>query len=516
MFYLVRDAASPGRPLIGIAALGNPVLGLAQRDEYAGWSASGLRKKLPSLPAEAVKALAARLCDALDEGLSGTVSDDLWPSGPPSDWRPEVERLLRIERESADERLEQLSTDETTRDPEYLLVRKAHTAVSKGRADEVDWLAVARTSLYRRKRAATLGDLLRARRVLEAFGLPDNPEGIVAALEDEEGVRALETALRRIKQSVIATSVMELITCGAVPPYRDALGGKLVALLMLSRRVVDDYERKYADQVSLIASALAGREVRRATRLALLTTSSLYAVGSSQYNRLKVPVGDNAVAYKRIGTTDSFGTVHFAPDTVAALNQVARLVDLNRRRINNLFGEGTSPKLRLIRSGLEGLGLNPEVFLRHHSPRLLYAAPLCTNVADVLLGADIEPAYALPPGDEGTRLLVDHWRDRWLAPRIDRTDVLDRLAAERRDEFLLGCQLSGASGPASDARAPSVLESLEGPVAAASSQQTFVERLYRSSNSYADRLSQEEIESIHVDLGVDGFCWGPGSDRTPD
>ena len=32
MFYLIRDGAAERRPLIGIAALGNTVLGLAQRD----------------------------------------------------------------------------------------------------------------------------------------------------------------------------------------------------------------------------------------------------------------------------------------------------------------------------------------------------------------------------------------------------------------------------------------------------------------------------------------------------
>jgi hypothetical protein len=35
--------------------------------------------------------------------------------------------------------------------------------------------------------------------------------------------------------------------------------------------------------------------------------------------------------------------------------------------------------------------------------------------------------------------------------------------------------------------------------------QTFIERLYRSANSYADRLSADELDSIHVDLGVDDY-----------
>ena len=34
---------------------------------------------------------------------------------------------------------------------------------------------------------------------------------------------------------------------------------------------------------------------------------------------------------------------------------------------------------------------------------------------------------------------------------------------------------------------------------------TFIERLYRSTNSYADRLTADELESIHVDLGVDDY-----------
>ena len=70
---------------------------------------------------------------------------------------------------------------------------------------------------------------------------------------------------------------MELITCGAVPPYRHILGGKLVALLMLSRQVVNDVNERYAGRVNIIASAMAGRPISRAVRLAMLTTSSLYA-----------------------------------------------------------------------------------------------------------------------------------------------------------------------------------------------------------------------------------------------
>jgi hypothetical protein len=507
MFYLVRDKAGEGRPLIGIAALGNPVLGLAQRDDYAGWNITGFRARWLELDSRKRKRLSRRLVDVVDEGISETFADDLWPDGMPEDWRVAVAHLEQVERASAKQRVAQLNEHAEARDPEYLTIRSAHTAAQKGELDGIDWHALATTALYRRKRAGTLANLIRTRGVFRDLGAPDS-QYVEHALESEAGVRAIETALRRIKQGVIATSVMELITCGAVPPYRDALGGKLVALMMLSRTVAKDYERKYSDQVSLIASGLAARPIVRQTRLAWLTTSSLYAIGSSQYNRLKISTDVGDLSYKRIGMTDSFGTVHFAPDTVLALNQVVRLAEANRRSINNLFGEGTSPKMRLVRGGLESIGLDANVFLRHHSPRLLYGAALCSNLPDILLGLSSKPKYLLPAGPRSTQVIIDYWRERWFTPRIQRDDILKRIGEQRVDNILLGRDPALAEKDSAGSRAVTPTgddDTGYRGTATAGSESTFIERLYRSTNSYADRLSQDELEAIHVDLGVDGY-----------
>ena len=505
MYYLVRDGAVEGRPLIGIAALGNTVLGLAQRDDYAGWSARELRSRWAKWSVRDRRRLAERLLEVVEEGIAETFSDDMWPDGIPGDWRAAVAEAERMESAAARQRLELLSDDDGAHDDDYLAVRAAHTAARKNDPGSVDWHALATTALYRRKRASTLADLIRARGTLTDLGAP-NPTCVERALESATGQRAVETALRRIKQTVLASNVMELITCGAVPPYRELLGGKLTALLMLSRTVVEDYERKYTGQVSLIASGLAARPVVRSARLAWLTTSSLYAIGSSQYNRLKLPLASGVLRYERIGITQSFGTVHFAPDTVLALNESARLADSNRRRVNNLFGEGTSPKMRLVRTGLETLGLDPDVFLRHHSPRLLYGANLCSNLSDLLIGLSETPEYVLPSGPSSTTLLIEHWRERWLTRRLQRDDILSRVAEHRVDNFLLSRDLAilgGSAGRRTDVRER---DGFRGKTASAVSDEgTFVERLYRSTNSYADRLNQDELERIHVDLGVSGY-----------
>jgi hypothetical protein len=529
LFYLVRDAALSERPLIGIAALGNPVLGLAKRDDHFGWSTNGLERGLPDLDARRRRQLAGHLVRVLWEAVQGTYSGDLGVAADPlADATKTVNRLEEIERRSAADRLAKLDAAGEERDADYMLIREAQNAADHGVVSSVDWESVARTSLYRRKRAGALADLYRALAALTDLGFTDRGGDLPKALAEPEGRRAIETALRRIKQEALASNVMELITCGAVPPYRAVLGGKLVALLMLSRQVVDDVERRYRDRVSIIASAMAGRPISRPAKLALVTTSSLYeAYGSSQYNRLKVETDKGALVYRKVARTESFGTVQFAPDTVHALNDVARHSDSNRREVNNLFGEGTSPKMRLIRTGLEALGLEAESFLRHNSRRIIYGVPLCSNTADVVLRLTATPRYLLPPGDAGTAVLVDYWRDRWLNNRITRPDILEAVRGEDFDDFRLSREterLSVDAGGASrgrkgdskgDRRAGLIgggtASSEAGRdigVAALSGEEgdhTFIERLYRSTNSYADRLTADELESIHVDLGVDDY-----------
>lgn len=520
LFYLVRDAALPDRPLIGIAALGNPVLGLAKRDDHFGWSANGLERRLPDLDARKRREISGHLFRVLRDATEATYSGDLGvPANPLTAAATTVAALEEIERRSAADRLAKLDAAGEERDADYLLIREAQNAADHGDVDSVDWESVARTALYRRKRAGALADLYRALATLTDLGFTERGGNLPKALAEADGRRAIETALRRIKQEALASNVMELITCGAVPPYRAVLGGKLVALMMLSRQVVADVEQRYGDRVSIIASAMAGRPVSRPAKLALITTSSLYeAYGSSQYNRLKVETGKGALAYGKVARTESFGTVQFAPDTVHALNDVARHSDSNRREVNNLFGEGTSPKMRLIRTGLEALGLDANSFLRHNSRRIIYGVPLCTNTDDVVLRMSTRPRYLLPPGEEGTAVLVDYWRDRWLSSRVTRPDVLESVRGEEFEGFRLSRETdrltsgSGGGGGSGSRRAGRVGTGIESGadigVTGQSGEQgdhTFIERLYRSTNSYADRLTPDELESIHVDLGVDNY-----------
>lgn len=509
--YLIRDEAGPNRPVIGIAALGNAILGLAKRDDALGWSIHSFEQRLREATASERRVLVSHVTGFVRSEVSRVYADDFDLSG--MSMRESVGYLERAAVEAATARRSDLDDAGSERTPEYWVTRRAHDLVEAGRGDEVDWVAVARTHLYRRKRATSLADSYRALAIFEDAGVEQAPERMCELLTTEPGRRAVETVLRRIKQQALTENVMELITCGAVAPYNQLLGGKLVAMLMTSPQVVADVKRRYEGRVSLIASGMAGAPVTRAAALSVLTTSSLYSVGSAQYNRVRIPgeiVGrPGDIRYQKVGSTDSFGTVQFSSDTTENLTAAARVANSNRRLVNHLFGEGISPKLRSLRLGLEALGLKPDEYLRHHAPRLLYAVPLVRNMSDLMLGLTREPDYVLPldgTGVEGTRAIARYWEQRWLGNRLRHPELIASLREVRRDDMLLSKVSSDLSSFLNEGTretgsgAFSLLEvrNSTGPI-------SFVEKLYRNTHSYADRLTNDQLESIHVDLGLDDY-----------
>ena len=140
--------------------------------------------------------------------------------------------------------------------------------------------------MYKRQ----LGRLLIAKKVLlDIYNSEQFAENFIGFCNSEYGNSAIRSALVAQKTQHIGSSLMELNVCGAIPPYNEILGGKLVALLATSPQVIHDYRERYASKASMIASRLKGADVFRPADLVYVGTTSLYYVGSSQYNRLKIP-----------------------------------------------------------------------------------------------------------------------------------------------------------------------------------------------------------------------------------
>jgi len=428
MLVLVRNAARPLRPVMGIAMLASPVMRLAPRDRWIGWLRETVEASLLRGEIDAA-GFAAALLGRIEASIAAIRWDDL--VRPTEIVRP-TERVVMRLRQKADgvararaDQLREHFEAHTTAAGEVPPYRGNLRHAGEG----PDWRAASEDLLFVRKRAENLADLLFARQTFSAAGLTRLPrEALGKLLGTASGRQAIDIVLAEFRKSGLSGEVADVSVCGAVQPYGELLVGKLVALLLTSGEVREAYARRYGRHISVISSQMAGRPVTKPADLKILTTTSLYGVGSSQYNRLVLKVtgedgGSHDIRWGAIGKslTGGYGTFHLSAETTQALRGIA-LARHEARRVNNRFGEGTSPRLRQIREGLDALGLKSDMILHHATPRIFYGCELYPGARRALLGLDASVAPA--PSAES---IAAAWRSRWLSPRTRRPETLEAL-----------------------------------------------------------------------------------------
>lgn len=428
MLVLIRNAARPRRPIMGIAMLASPVMRLTARDHWIGWLRDSAEERVRSGAWDAT-AFGASLLDRIDASIASVRWDDLASSAEIAD--PTETVALRLEQKAsgaAFAREQQLREHyETHRDAGGQV--RPHRGDLKSARPDSDWRAASDDLLFVRKRAESLAQLLFAKGMFRGAGLAGDPAAALDQLfATRSGQRALDVALTEFRKAGLSSEVVDVSICGAVHPYNELLGGKLVALLLTSQEVRDAYAKRYGGQTSVIASQMAGRIISKPADLRILTTTSLYGVGSSQYNRLALRAADHPglpydVKWGAIGKslTGGFGTLHLGGETAQALRSMA-LVRHDSRRVNNRFGEGTSPRLRQIREGLDALGLKSDSILHHATPRIFYGCELSPGARSALVGLGKPELSAPSCSDIGAA-----WRRRWVSNRARREETLQAL-----------------------------------------------------------------------------------------
>jgi hypothetical protein len=415
---LVRNRARPGRPIMGIAMLASPVLRTKPRDRWIGWTPASFFERLSGGTWDAKDAVRA-LVDRIDSSIAEIRWNDL--ATPAEIAQPSERVIFRLEQKGAGAALareRQLQDQYTEAMGERGSARSQSDPTRRG-AKDIDWLRASEDLLFIRKRSDTLARLLDAKRCFSQIEWGQDGREILALLTSSaHGQRAVGIALQ----------VADLSVCGAVAPYNVLLGGKLVALAMVSQEVRTIWRERYAEQISIISSQMAGRPLRRDADLKILTTTSLYGSGSSQYNRLRLRAADHPdigmdIAWQELDKTAGYGTVHLSMATARILRELSE-VQHQARRINNRFGEGTSPRLRQMREGLDVLGIASDDILHHATPRLFYGCCLSPLARDELMGLVRKAAGPERP----LSAISEAWRSRWLLPRISNPDILARLA----------------------------------------------------------------------------------------
>lgn len=493
LFYLIRDAARPDHPVMGITALGNAVMQMGPRDDSIGWTIKGLNSAIADgrvSEAEVLEAFRARV----REDYSEIYVEDLpvpaeLPHAVPEDL---LDRLAMIDKQASGDRADRLRDVLDEDDP----TERVHVV------EDVDLEKFARSPLFLAKRARLVRTLLSIHESLT------RTDSLASLLATAEGVRAVNHALRQFKKRFSATRMMEITVCGAVPPYNHILGGKLACLMMLSPRVRRDYAERYRDTYSIIASQMAGRPVSKPPMLAFLGTSSLYPGRSSQYNRVKLPAGicEGQIVdakYDELGSSEGYGSPNLSSGTEAVLEALAGRAR-EYRNVNFVFGEGQSPKLRQLREGFAALGLARSNVLNHGTQRIVYGIDLVENTTRLLLGVDNLPRYRVPDFSSAEPRIAEFWRRRWLSSRLSHAPALAAVGASSPIKERVSRLIPERADPAQ----PDLLKlaQREGPSMASAAEDeklAFIRQLYRDESAYSDHVKIGRLRELNIRTRVD-------------
>lgn len=192
--------------------------------------------------------------------------------------------------------------------------------------------------------------------------------------------------------------VMTAYVLGAVPPYNELLGAKLIALAVRTREVLEYFKSKYTGKKTLI------REEEKPAELVLIDTMGAFGK-SVIYNRLR--------GWKFIGFTQGYTHIH-----LNGLFEEAKEKLKNKEVLKGYgFGKGANWKFRVLLEYFKEQGICREEMLKTPFKRGYYITPLAENFKEFLQGKEEKPIYNIRTFEEE----VQYWRLRWLAKRITKT-----------------------------------------------------------------------------------------------
>jgi hypothetical protein len=226
-----------------------------------------------------------------------------------------------------------------------------------------------------------------------------------------------QEGLRVLRDLSVPRVNVELVICGALPPFGSLLVGKLVASMGCHPRIRDFVDRDFGIIAKEIfdTSELAKHLPRSGTLL--VTTKGLYPGHSSQYNGVNFPVVDGGKGKLiKIGDTVGQTTSHLAAKTMkyAALSSEA----LGATAVSRVFGSGGGKRQRTISNAVRALGLPNELAFASIS-RPIYAFSLVSNLGRMILFNE-DPQWRTLPYDnkDGQHNYCSDalkiWKDKWL------------------------------------------------------------------------------------------------------
>lgn len=275
---------------------------------------------------------------------------------------------------------------------------------------QMDWLRLAgvgrsgsREEIDQRKRYAYLARLV---------------SGEVALRQrDLEGSGARD-AVRVLHDLTVPRIQVEATICGALPPFGQVLGGKLMATLLGHPSIRAVVDREIGDITQRLFDPRVETLLPRHGAL-VVTTKGLFHGHSAQYNNVRLP--GRAASLKLNHLTNTVGsTTSLLSDQVGRWAEQLLALHGPDSPISREFGSGGGKRQRTIEAAALAIGL-PEQIVHAQVRRPVYAATFVSNLVDVAL-LNEDPEWLIDPQSTGAAYderSLSLWRERWM-PVIER------------------------------------------------------------------------------------------------
>lgn len=236
--------------------------------------------------------------------------------------------------------------------------------------------------------------------------------------EPVEGVtrRWLINGIRALRDLLVPRLHMEVTVCGAIPPFSQVLGGKLIVAQFAHPYIIDAAQTPLGELISRTFELEAISAEITSPGMIATTTKGLYSGHSPLYNRSLIP-GDSApISLRKIAETRGHTSTLLSKATAAAAKQLAAAsADHRERRVSQLYGSGGAKRHRMLETAAQQIGLSKDL-INAGIRRPVYGAVYVTNAVEVAW-ENAKPAWVIRRDDRPSEYMqraVEAWRNRWL------------------------------------------------------------------------------------------------------
>lgn len=276
------------------------------------------------------------------------------------------------------------------------------------------------------------------KRITYALRLARGEQALKDATQVTLRLNAKELAhgVRAIHDILLPRLHMEVTICGALPPFSDGLGGKLMVNFFSHPYVLESPIDSMGTLLSWSFDEIKLKTLLPSCGLLAVTTKGLYAGHSAIYNRADFPALNGSMRLKWLANTEGNSSTLISTFTANLAKDVTDAMSDTKNAISQVYGSGGAKRHRSLSAAVGLCGL-PIPLVNAAIYRPVYGSKLIANVEEVvwarakpkwLVDRDVEPSIF-------DTIAVDQWRKRWVSRAVER--VQDYILCPSLTQFLM-------------------------------------------------------------------------------